>query len=190
MRTHRRRISLTILVAVLVVAPLVALGIAHRSEKPPVASGQVSGLVERPSDPRFLPAWQFVNFVAGRESAPTFAPSVTVVIDGRTRVLTGAQAGQRSTWQGSPLDLYAVANGYTLREDGRTTPATLTMYVDSGDDFVCGGRELPSRFARTPSLWLGLVPYSPGLVSTCTFLNVFVTGGSIDALIARTSRRL
>jgi hypothetical protein len=190
MRVHRRQIGLIILAALLVVAPLAAWGIAHRSEKPSAASGQVTGLVERPSDPQFLPAWQFVNFVDGREPAPTFAPRVTVVIDGRARVLTGAQAGQRSAWRGSPLDLYAVARGYTLREDGRTMPATLTMYVDSGHDFVCGGQELPSRFESTPSLWLGLEPSSPGIPYSCTFLNVYVSGGRIDALVARTSRRL
>jgi hypothetical protein len=190
MRAHRRQIVIIILVGLLVVAPLAAWGFAQRSEKPSAASGQVSGLVDSPSDPRFLPAWQFVNFVDGREPPPTFARRVTVVIDGRTRVLTGAQAGQRSTWRGSPLDLYAVASGYTLREDGRSTPATLSMYVDSGHDFVCGGQELPPRFASTRSLWLGLEPSGPGQLKSCTFLNVFVSGGSIDALVARTSRRL
>jgi hypothetical protein len=200
MRADRRPIGLLILVALLVAASLVGWGFGHHSEKPSAPSGQakersapsgqVAGLVERPSDPQFLPAWQFVNFVDGRESAPTFAPEVTVVIDGQTRVLTGSQAQQRSTWQGSPLDLYAVAKEYILREGGQATPATLTMYVDSGHDFVCRGRELPPQFRSTPSLWLGLVPSGPGLPASCTFLNVYVTGGSIDVLVARTSRRL
>jgi hypothetical protein len=169
-RANRRRIGLSIVVALLVVAPLAVWGIAHHSEKPSAASGgQVTGLVKRPSDPRFLSAWQFVNFVDGRESAPRFAPRVTVVIDGRTRVLTGAEAGQRSTWRGSPFDLYVVARGYTLRADGEATPARLTMYVDSGHDFVCGGQELPPQLRNTRSLWLGLEPSHPGIQSSCTF---------------------
>jgi hypothetical protein len=190
MRPQRRQIDLLVLASVLIVASLVTWAVWHRSEKQPAAEGPVTGLTERPTDPQFVPAWQFVNFVDGQQPAPLFASHVTVVINGKTRVVTSDQAVQRSTWQGSSLDLYTIAKGYTLREGGQATPPTLTMYVDSGHDFVCGGRDLPSRLPSSPSLWLGLVPAGPGVPASCTFLNVFVSHGTIDALVARTSRRL
>lgn len=186
MRPHRRQIGLLLLTFVLTVGALATWAVLQRSEKQTVADGLVPGLAERPKDPQFVPAWQFVNFVDGRQPPPIFGSEVTVVIDGDTRVVTGAQATQRSTWRGSPFDLYAVAAGYTLHDGGQATPARLTMYVDDGHDFVCDGRDLPSRFASTPSLWLGLVPAGHGIQDSCTFLNVFVSHGAIDALVART----
>lgn len=187
MRPHRRQIGLLLLAFVLIVASLATWAVLQRSEKQTATDGLVTELAERPTDPQFVPAWQFVNFVDGRQPPPNFASEVTVVIDGDTRVVTGAQAAQRATWRGSPFDLYSVAEGYTLDDGGQATPARLTMYVDEGHDFVCGGRDLPSRFASTPSLWFGLVPAGHGISNSCTYLNVFVRHGAIDALVARTS---
>lgn len=190
MRPQLRAVGTILLVALLLASVGVWVFARHPVKSPATSGAEVTGLVQRPSNPRFVSAWQFVNFVSGREPAPAFSPRVTLVIDGKTHVLTGTQAKQRSTWRGTPLDLYTVAKGYTLREGGHVTPASLRMFVDSGRDFVCGGQELPPRLRSTPSLWLGLVPSGPGVPGSCTFLNVFVTDGRIDTLVARTSRTM
>jgi hypothetical protein len=139
-----------------------------------------------PADDRFRPAWQLVNFADGRQPAPAYDRSVTVVVDGRQQTLTQEAASDRSAWSGSPVNLYRLLDSYTLREGSRSTPPRLEMHIDSGDDFVCGRQQLPPRFRNRQSLWLGLIPPGPGPARPCTFLNVFLSAGRISAVVVRT----
>jgi hypothetical protein len=127
-----------------------------------------------------------VNFADGRQPAPAFDRSVTVVVDGRQQTLTQEAASDRSAWSGSPVNLYRLLDSYTLREGSRSTPPRLEMHIDSGDDFVCGRQQLPPRFRNRQSLWLGLIPPGPGPARPCTFLNVFLSAGRISAVVVRT----
>lgn len=114
--------------------------------------------------------------------------------------MTAAEAADPARWRGTAFDLYAKASTYA--RGFASEPHTMngvrlsaqdvhlnavTMHVDDGHDFVCGGRELPRFYSERPSLWLNLSPPDyGGIPSDCTMLNVFTTNGRIDAVVART----
>lgn len=134
-------------------------------------------------------AWQLLDFANGRGPAPTFAPEVTVYVDGQRATLTGDQAANPNRWtSGSALGLLATASRQVLRGQGSTLTPLLTVHPDDGTQFVCGGQVVPSELAGRQSLWLSLAVPTPGFISgACTFGNLYQTNGQIDAIVVRAS---
>lgn len=191
---------LTMVAVACVLAACDSSGGSPASGTPRAQDVSIQALEQPPSRTQFLPAWQFARFAGGRGSAPAFSPTVTVIADGAASSMTADEAADPASWRGTAFDLYAKASSYAtgFRSRPHTMNGvllsaedvhlnTVTMHVDDGHDFVCGGQELPEFYAERSSLWLSLSPPDyGGIPSDCTMLNVFITNGRIDAVVART----
>jgi len=132
-------------------------------------------------------AWHLVDFANGQGPAPDFARTVTIYVDGSVRTLPHAEAVAYSGW-GDDSPIGALRRGLTESVDlgDRILAPGLTVHVDSGDDFACGGRGLPAQLAGRDSVAMWFNPPDPMPTLDCQMVNVFRTGGQIDAMVLRT----
>jgi hypothetical protein len=136
-------------------------------------------------------AWQLLDFANGRRPAPAFASEVTVYVDGQRTVLAGEQAANPRTWStGSALGLLAAASRQKELREGFTATPVLRVHTDDGTQFACGGQELPTALSGRQSLWLSIEIPTDGPSMSCTFANVFLDEGRVDALVVRTAAPL
>lgn len=138
--------------------------------------------------PERAEAWAFLDFANGRGPAPTFAPEVSLWVDGEhTTTLTPDEAADPESWgEGSALQRLAADSRQVVEQDGHHLTPGLTSQPDDGTQFVCGGQDLPPALAGRRSQMLAVGVPTEGVSIRCAFVNVFRTAGRIDAVVLRT----
>lgn len=133
-------------------------------------------------------AWTLLDFANGRGDAPAFADEVTSYVNGTATTLAGEQAAAIDSWSDdSGLTALHRASGHVLDMGDRLlVPGLVAVDTSLSTDLPCDGQELPPSLASRDSLAVWMDYPDPALPQKCFVVNVFSTGGRIDAVVLRT----
>ncbi|MGZ4498037.1 MAG: PASTA domain-containing protein, partial [Nocardioides sp.] len=132
-------------------------------------------------------AWHFLDFAAGVGSAPAFASTVHVVVDGVPRAaLTDVQAARRQGW-GPLLDAVGDAVALVQPAGGEYVTPQLDVATHLPPAVACGVRR-PAAAGRRVALELRLV--LPTHLPGCPFaVDLYRGPGGIDLVAVRRSHQ-